>query len=199
MSRLAALSLRYPASTLAALTVLTAGLAVGLFRLETAAGYRAFLGADHPALRELDATAERFGGGLPFAAVWSCDESQACESVFDAASLEMAHSVTRALEATAGVRRVDSPATSPLLFAAFLELPEARRLAPEGSPAPDIAALAARAMKDPLWSGQIVSADGAAGALLVYLESSDAAEGAGALAALRTALAPYESAGFRFH
>jgi len=199
VTRLATLSLKHPGATLAFALLATLVLGSGLLRLESQAGYRAFLGDDHPALRALDATAERFGGGLPFAAVWSCAESPACESVFDASSLEMAHAVTRTLEATPGVRRVDGPATSPLLFSGFLELPKARRLAADGKPAADIAALAERARQDPLWAGQIVSPDGVSGALLIYLAGSDTSEGAAALDALRRALAPYEETGFRFH
>jgi predicted RND superfamily exporter protein len=198
VARLARLSLRHPAAAVAVLVALTAALGAGIPRLETQAGYRTFLGAGHPVLRELDATVQRFGGGLPFAAVWSCAESSACASVFDRASLAMAHEVARALEATPGVRRVDGPATSPLLFPVFLELPEVRRLAPDGEPAADIAELAERARVDPMWAGQIVSPDGLSGALLVHLEGSDPAVGARALAALRARLAPYEADGFRF-
>lgn len=199
MSRLAQLSLRHPAAALVLLAALTAAICAGIPRLETQAGYRTFLGAGHPVLRELDATVQRFGGGLPFAAVWSCAESSACDSVFDRASLAMAHDVARALESTPGVRRVDGPATSPLLFPVFLELPEVRRLAPDGEPAADIADLAERARVDPLWAGQIVSPDGLSGALLVHLDGSDPVVGARVLAALRARLAPYEAAGFRFN
>jgi predicted RND superfamily exporter protein len=199
MWRLTGLSLRHPAATLALLGVATLTLGAGAARLDTDAGYRAFLGSGHPAVRELDAFVARFGGGLPFAAVWSCAESPACESVFDADSLAMAHAVARRLEATPGVRRVDGPATSPLLAPVLFELPQARRLAPEGVPVEGLEALAARAVEDPTWVGQLVSADGAAGALLVHLESSDGAAGVAALRVLRELLMPWEARGFRFH
>ena len=199
MQALAALSLRRPLATSLALLAVTAAAVAGLPRLHSEAGYRAFLGPDHAAIRELDAFVARFGGGLPFAAVWSCRESSACESVFDAESLRMAHDVARALEGVAGVRRVDGPATSPLLAPVELDLPEARRLAPDGRPARDIESLAARAMSDPMWAGHLVSADGTAGALVVHLASSDGEVGARALAVLRQRLVPFEERGFAFH
>ena len=63
--------------------------------------------------------------------------------------------------------------------------PTVRRLAPEGEPSPQLGALAEQAVRDPMWSGQLVSADGRAGAVLVHLESSDSAIGAHALRVLR--------------
>ncbi len=198
MRTLAELSLRHPRPVLAALGVATALLGAGALRLEAEAGYRAFLGRDHPAIRALDAFAARFGGGLPFAAIWSCAESSACESVFDPGSLRMAWQLARAVEAVPGVRRVDGPATSPLLVQDF-GLPTARRLAPEGRPARDLEALAARARVDPTWVGQLVSADGSAGALVVHLEDSESETGVRALAVLRDRLAEYEARGFVFH
>jgi predicted RND superfamily exporter protein len=197
--RLAELSLRHPRATLCLVLAATLLAGLGATRITSEAGYRAFLGAEHPAVLELDAFAQRFGGGLPFAAVWSCGESPACESVFDPASLAMAHAVARGMEGAPGVRRVDGPATSPLLVPVLFELPEVRRLAPEGIPAEDLETLAERAVTAASWSGQIVSADGRAGALLVHLESSDAALGARALATLRGLLAPFEARGFQFH
>ncbi len=191
--------LRRPATLAALVGVATLALAAGLPRLETAAGYRAFLGADHPVVTRLDAFTARFGGGLPFAAVWSCTETEACDGVFEPAALQMAHEVARHLEAVPGVVAVDGPATSPVLMRPEIGFPEARRLFVEGAPAPDLDRLAAAARSDPSWVGQIVSADGRAGALVIQLESSDTALGARALAALDEALAPHERAGFRFH
>ncbi|MDJ0849449.1 MAG: efflux RND transporter permease subunit [Myxococcota bacterium] len=199
MHAIARTSLRRPAATLALLALVTLGLGSGALRLESEAGYRAFLGAEHPALRELDAFVERFGGGLPFAAVWSCRESSACASVFDRASLAMAHDVARSLEATPGVRRVDGPATSGLLAPVLFELPEARTLFGDGEPHPELDALAGHALRAPSWVGQIVSGDGQSGALLVHLESSDARVGARVLHRLRALLAPHEARGFVFH
>ena len=198
MSGLTALCLRAPAASGAALIALTLLLGSGIARLSSEAGYRAFLGADHPAVARLDEFAARFGGGLPFAIVWSCAESEPCDRVFDPASLRMAHAVARALEAVPGVVRVDGPATSPLLVRPAFGLPEARRLAPEGEPVHDLAALAVRASRDPTWVGQIVSADGLAGGLVIHLASSEPEIGIRALTASNLALEPFEQEGFRF-
>jgi len=197
VERLVLLSLRRPRAVATVTALLALLAALGAARLRTEVGYRAFLGAGHPVIRELDAFLELFGGGLPMAAVYVCGESP-CASALGAEALRMAHGVARALEDEPAVARVDSPATSPLLVPA-LGLPEARRLAPAGEPAPDRAALAERARSDPLWRGRLVSADGRAGAVVVHLGSSDAQEGARAVAALQEALAPWEARGFRFH
>ncbi len=198
MHRLAAQALRHPRATLAALAAASLFFAAGATRLWTDAGYRALLGAEHPAVREIDAFTRHFGGGLPFAVVWGCAGSTACQSVFDPRALRMAHDLARRLEGVPGVLRVDGPATSPLLFPEPLGLPVARRLAPEGEPARDLEALAARALRDPIWVGQLVSPDGRAGALVVHLESSAGETAVRALAALDAALAPFEAQGFEF-
>jgi hypothetical protein len=63
---------------------------------------------------ELDAFIDRFGGGLPVFAVYSCAETGACGSVFDEAPLRMARSVEESMSRHPLVRRVDSPASSPI-------------------------------------------------------------------------------------
>ncbi|MDJ0785192.1 MAG: efflux RND transporter permease subunit [Myxococcota bacterium] len=191
--------LRSPRVATACLLLATIAFAAGIPRVRSEAGYRAFLGPDHPAIERLDALTERFGGGLPFAAVFSCVESTACDSALDPVSLAMAYDVARKLEAVPGVTRVDGPATSPLLVQPALGLPEARFLAPDGEPARDLAALARRAVKDATWVGQILSADARAGALVISLESSDPDLGVRALETLRSALRPAEARGFVFH
>ena len=197
MLRLAQLSLDHPRLVSLLVAALALLAAAGATRLRTEVGYRAFLGAGHPAVRELDGFAARFGGGLPVAAVFACGESP-CESALEEGALRMSHAVARALEVVPGVARVDAPATSPVLVQ-DLGLPETRQLAPDGSPVADLAALAELARADPLWRGQLVSADGRAGAVLVHLESSDVAVGEGVVLALDRALAPWRERGFRFH
>ena len=198
MRSLAAVCFRGPTAATLVIAVLTIAFALGLPRLRTAVGYRAFLGADHPAIVALDQIAARFGGGFPLAAVWSCRESAACEHVFDARSLAMAHAVARRLETVPGVVRVDGPATSPLLAQPTFGLPRARQLAPDGTPAPDIGRLAERAVEDATWVGQIVSADGHSGALLVQISSSETDLGARIVDRLQEILGPYQRAGFHF-
>ena len=71
--------------------------AAGLPRVGTEVGYRGVLGDSHPSVLELDAFIDRFGGGLPVFAVYSCAESGACGSVFDEAPLRMARSVEESM------------------------------------------------------------------------------------------------------
>ncbi len=199
MVELARCSLRYPILAWGCAAIVTGLMALGLPRLETDVGYRAFLGPDHSAVAQLDRFADQFVGGIPIAAVWSCRESAPCDHVFDPNSLAMAHSVAAALARVPGVQRVDGPATTPLLAPQTIGLPRLRRLAPDGKPAPDIDALAARAVRDSLWVGQIVSADATSGAVLAHLESSSGDVAKRVVAALQEALAPFEAQGFRFH
>jgi hypothetical protein len=178
--------------------VLAAVLGAGALRVGADGGYRAFLGASHPVVRELDRVAARFGGGVPFAVTFHCTDTAPCRSVFDPPALELAHALAVAIGKTPGVRRVDGPATSPLLVAELFDLPRARRLAPDGLPAPDLDALVPLALADPLWVGQIVSPDARAGALVVTLEDSSSATAERAVDAALAALAPFEARGYEF-
>jgi predicted RND superfamily exporter protein len=117
MDRLSAWTLRRPRGAAALLLALAAGLGVGALRVGTDSGYRAFLGASHPVVRELDAVAARFGGGVPFALTFRCADAAPCRSVFDPPALALAYELATHLAAVPGVRRVDGPATSPLLVA----------------------------------------------------------------------------------
>jgi hypothetical protein len=198
MHRLASWALRHPVAVVAAALALAAGLGAGALRVGTDSGYRAFLGAEHPVVRELDAVAARFGGGVPFALTFRCEDAAPCQSVFDPAALELAHALAVQLAAVPGVRRVDGPATSPLLVAELFDLPRARQLAPDGVPAPDLGELAPRALADPLWASQIVSPDGRAGALIVTLEDSASATAERAVDAALAATLPFEARGFSF-
>jgi predicted RND superfamily exporter protein len=198
MPKLTAWALRYPALVAALALALTAGLGAGALRIGTDSGYRAFLGASHPVVRELDAVESRFGGGVPFALTFRCADGAPCKTVFDPPALELAHALATRLAAVPGVRRVDGPATSPLLVSELFELPHARQLAPDGTPAPDLAELAPRALADPLWSRQLVSESGDAGALIVTLEDSAGATAERAVDAVLAALPPWEARGFSF-
>jgi len=191
-------ALRFPRTTAAILAAATLFFAAGLPRLTTSVGYRAFLGESHEAVERLDAFIERFGAGLPVAAVWSCAETRRCDTVFDPSALRMAASIAAALEATPGIRRVESPATSELLFPTA-EGFDSRVPLENGTPARDVDALGKRATVDPLWAGTLVSPDARVGAIVAELQSSDSETSLAVFAALREALAPFEDDGFRFH
>lgn len=177
--------------------ILTILAAAGLPQLTVDVGYRTFLGTEHPSVLQFDAFLERFGGGLPIAAVWSCRGADPCASVFDVASLEMASAVASQLASKQGVRRVRSPATSPLLVPTS-EGFDLRRLVERGTPAQDRARLAARALIDPSWVGSLISPDASIGAIVVELGSSDSDISTGVFRALESALEPFEARGFDF-
>jgi hypothetical protein len=199
VERLTRSCLAWPRATAVALLLVSALALAGMLRLRTDTGFRAYLGAGHPVVQELDAFLEGFGGGFPVAAVWSCEDTPRCESVFDPASLAMAAAVTRALERVDGVRRVASPATSALWVPAEDGFDVRRLTVDGGEPSPDLAVLAARARIDPLWVGTLVSSDGTTGAILLELASTGSATSIAVIHALRAALAPFEAEGFRFH
>lgn len=178
--------------------MLLSGVAVaGLARLSTDVGYRAFLGTHHPSIRRFDAFLERYDGGLPLVAVWSCDASTACENALDDASLRMAADVATRLAASSAVRHVASPATSPVIEPTPAG-PVSRTLTEDGVPVSDHEALGRLALQDPTWLRQLVSDDGHVGAIVAQLESSASDTAREAYAALDQALAPHEAAGFVF-
>lgn len=198
MGRLASLGLRRPAATLAVAAVLALGLGLGALRVGTDTGYRAFLGAGHPEVVALERVAARFGGGVPFAIVYRCEAPAPCESVFDAEGLAMAHALATRIAAIPGVARVESPATSALLVPEWLDLPRARRIAPDGVAPADVDELARRAIADPVWSGQIVSADGKQGAIVVQLADSAGSTAERVVDETRVALEAWAARGHRF-
>jgi predicted RND superfamily exporter protein/signal transduction histidine kinase len=177
---------------------LTLFTAAGLPRIPTEVGYRGVLGDSHPSVLELEAFIERFGGGLPVFAVYSCAETRRCATVFDEEPLEMARSVEQALAVHPLVRRVDSPASSPILAPTPGGF-EVRHLIEDGAIAADRDELARRALADALWEGTLVSKDGRVGAIVVQLASSDSHATSTVVPALQAALAPFEAEGFRFH
>jgi predicted RND superfamily exporter protein len=194
------LSLAFPRTTLLAALALTLAFGAGLARLETAAGYRALLGEAHPSVRRFDAFLARFEGGLPLALVYACDDGAPCASVFDVPALEMARDVSAALSGAPGVRRVESPATTPILVPRRPPLPpRLRHLVEDGEPAPDREALGARAQADRLWRGALVSPDGRVGAIVVEVAGSEGAAAEAVWSAAERALAPFEARGFEFH
>ena len=198
MYRLTRLSLSYPKLTLLVVALVTAVLGVGLTRLRTEFGYRVLIGDEHPSVRALDAFIAQFGGGLPARIAWECGEGQPCNTVFDPSSLEMAFAVTNALSPLAGIQNVEGPATAALLVPSPGGF-AARRFVDEGELAPDAAALAARALDDPLWVDTFVSKSGRVGVIVV--QPSDTAPETDVLVtdAIEKALAPFEARGFTFY
>lgn len=198
MQRLTRFALDRPFLVSALILLATLGLAAQLPKLSSETGYRAYLGAEHPTVQTLDGFIESFGGGLPMAAVWSCEDTDLCETVFDDAALEMASTVVGVLRGRGGVRGVESPATSTVVLVRGDTL-DARSLDGEGQSQRDRDELIHRARMDPIWRGALVSEDGRAGAIVVELASSESEVTAAVLEELEDALAPLEAQGFRFH
>jgi hypothetical protein len=198
MHRLTSLCVRHPWLTLLFTLTITAAGGWSAFRTELAVGTDAYLGADHPGVREFDAFLERFGGGYPIVIAWECRNAQPCESVFDAPSLEMAQDVSRKLEQSPFVSRVSSPATTPLLLPSDDLGIEARQLLVDGQPVRDPQVIR-RALSDPLWSRTLVSTDGRVGAIVVELASTQSQALLTVVEEIRRLLEPYHALGFRFH
>lgn len=198
MEKLIAACIRRPLLTVLGGLLVTLALGAGALRVGTDSGYAAFLGSQHPAIRALESVTNRFGGGVPFAIVYRCAPPAPCASVFDANALAMAHALSSEIAAIRGVARAESVATAPLLAPELFDLPRARQLSPEGTPVSDLAELIPRALRDPLWVGQIVSSDGRVGAVIVQLADSSGATAERVVDGARAALAPWEARGFRF-
>ena len=191
-------ALAWPRATAAAIGGLTILALFGVARLETEVGYRAFLGAEHPIVREFDAFVERFGGGLPMLAMWSCTTSRGCNDALDDSSLRMTADVVDKLAGYPSILRVDSPATSPLMVRRVIGLPVMRTLLRDGVVAEDADDLRREALSDPSWLGRLVAPDGTAAAIVLHLRDSSGATAENAYAALRDAVRTHEAAGFEF-
>jgi predicted RND superfamily exporter protein len=196
--RLTRLSLTYPKLTLLAVALVTAVLGVGLTRLRTEFGYRVLVGDDHPSIRTLDSFIEQFGGGMPFYIVWECGEGHPCNTAFDRTSLAMADSVAQALSPLPAVQRVEGLANAGLLVPSQGGF-AVRHFVEDGELVADAAYLAVRAIEDPLWLGNLVSADGTVGSIIVQTIDNQAETHLGVFEAVEEALAPFEAQGFEFH
>jgi len=195
MVELVRLVLSRPGLAVLSLIIVTTLFAAGLARLDTETGYRAYLGEAHPTIVGLDRFVEGFGGGLPMAAVWSCNETHACHDVFDEPALRMAQRVVARLESLPGVLEVQSPATTRLFLGSGDSLGAVAAI-----DHPDLEVFREAALRHPLWQGQLVSEDGRTGALVIDLASSDSETTRRVLEELETALAPFEEAhGFDFY
>jgi len=197
MERLTRFSLDRPGLVFFGLLLVTLGLASQIPARGSETGYRAYLGAEHPTVVRLDHFIDGFGGGLPVVALWSCHDTEACDSVFDDTALRMASDVVATLAARSDVQRVDSPATTPLLVVTENEL-GARSFVRDGK-VDRSSRLRDLAIRDPRWRGTLVSEDAQVGAIIVQLVSSESGASKAVIRAFQDALAPYEEQGFDFH
>jgi hypothetical protein len=198
MHRLTSLCVRFPRLTVAVALALVALSVRPILGTGVAVGMDATLGADHPAVRRFEAFLERFGGGHPVLIAYECGAASDCQGALDPSALEMAHGLSRSLEQSPFVSRVDSPATASLLVASDDLGIEARRLVLDGEPSRD-PRLLELALEDDLWSRSLISADGRVGAIVVELASTESAALFSVVEEISRALGPHEQAGFRFH
>jgi len=188
-------ALSRPGLTALGLFVVTAFFSAGLPHLANETGYRAYLGDSHPTVARLDGLIEGFGGGLPMAAVWSCEKTAVCQDVFDDGALRMATQMVAHLETVPGVLAVQSPATTRLFLSDGESLGAVSAI-----DHPRRSVFRQAALRHPLWRGQLVSKDGQVGAVVVELASSDSDTTRRVLDELEAALAPFEQhKGFHFH
>ncbi|MCH2173487.1 MMPL family transporter [Myxococcota bacterium] len=166
MHRLTAFSLRRPGLTFFVLLSITGALGAGAPRVEQAFGFRVLVGSEHPAIRALDSLIEQFSGGYPVRIAWECGEGHPCQSVFDEVSLGMADALTRELASAAGVLNVLSPANAGVLVSNE-EGFATRRFIEHGVRVSDAELLMQRVLDDPLWVGDLISADGQVGVVVV--------------------------------
>ncbi len=190
--------MQHPRFTLLGLALTTVLLAGGLPRLHSEYGYRVLLGDEHPSVTALDSIIASFGGGLPLTIAWECGLDQPCATLTSNASLRMAHIITRTLEASPHVRRVQGLANAPLMVPTQGGF-SVRRLVEAGEPASDAAALAQRAMDDPVWRDSFISRDGSVGAIVVQPVDTRSETDVGVVDAIFAALRPFEARGIRFH
>lgn len=198
-ARLTRLSLAHPVWTLSVIGLITAFFGAGIPRIERETSLRTFLGPEHAAVVDLDRHLETFGGGYPVIIAYSCEETPHCETVFDAAALQMAEDVRRSLQATFGVQSVYAVSNAPLLLADGDDLAVHRFAQDDGIPAQTSDELARLAASDPLWARTLVGREGAVGAIILELSSSESAVQKAVAEALETTLAPHREDGWRFH
>jgi predicted RND superfamily exporter protein len=155
------------------------------------------IGDHHESIQALDNFIAQYGGGLPIQIVWECRPDLPCEHALDTVSIEMALALTRSIAPEPGVRRVSSPATSPLLVSTADGF-AVRRLVEHGVVVPDLQSLAPRALEDPLWRNTLVSSDGSVGVVVVQPTDTRSSTETHVVNAIDRALEAHRSAGFHF-
>ncbi|MCP5060816.1 MAG: MMPL family transporter [bacterium] len=190
-------ALAHPILALVLVGIVSGVAIAGVLRLSSDTGFRSYIGSSHAAVREFDQFIDGFGGGLPIAAVWSCEDKSVCDDVFDPRSIEMDNAVASAMRRQSEVRRVDSPATTSVLLESPAGL-ESHLLHAAASPG-ERDLLRNAVLSDPMWLRALVSEDGNTGAIVIELASSESASTIAVVRALQRELAPFEERGFEFH
>ncbi len=190
MHRLTEFSLRRPWLTLGVLLVITGVLGAGVPRVQPAYGFRVLIGSEHPAIQALDSLVEEFSGGYPVRIAWECGAGQPCAHAFDTASLEMANALTQQLSASAPIVNVLGPANAPLMVSTEGGF-RVRRFVEREQVVGDAQVLVGRALDDPLWVGDLVSADGRVGAIVLQPRNNEPGTDLLLTEAIERALEPF--------
>jgi len=197
MERLTRICLEHPRRALAGLAITTLLFGSGLPSVRSEYGYAVLIGSDHPAIVGLDRHVATFGGGAPVKLAWECGPEWPCAHPLDATSLEMAHAVALAAASLNEVQRVYSPSN------ATLTVPNdsgfaVRRLVEDDRVVDDRAALAERALHDPLWRGVLISTDQRVGVIQIQPRDTGIETSELVLEAMLDLLEPWREAGFDF-
>ena len=155
-------------------------------------GYHPLLGAEHPAIRQLDRFNSEFSQGFPIYISWPCGIGQPCRSVFDEPSREMARSIAANLRQLDEIRVVRIPADTLAV----------------GSAGPSSLILEALTDSQPVldpavfihsaWAEKLVSEDASSGVIAVFLRDSTSETAVTAVDQITKLLARYEVDGFEF-
>ncbi len=198
MHHLTRFSLARPWITLLGLLAITAFLALGVPKVQPAYGFRVLIGDDHPAILTLDSIIEEFSGGLPVQIGWECGSGHPCQHVFDESSLLMAEELIQRLSAADRVHDVQGPANAPLLVPGEGGF-QLRRFVEGGSIPADVDQLARRALADPLWVGELISADGRVGVIVLQPSDNRPETDLAVVESIESALDIFREQGFVFH
>lgn len=197
MHRLTQLALRWPLATilLAALGSALGGWSAA--QAPSSSGAHALIGSDHPAVASLEEFLREFGSGYPVIVAWSCEApADPCRSALDVPSLEMARAVGEKLSESPIVRRVASPAHTPVVLPTADGI-EIHRFVEAGEPnASESAVRAARS--DRVWRRALISEDAMVGALVVESRDTSPETQVALVSSVEAAIAPHQRAGFRF-
>jgi hypothetical protein len=164
-------SLRRPRATLAVLGLAIAALAAGATRVPAEVGYAAYFGPRSPELARLTAFLEEFESGIHLVVVFGCRETPRCDTVGEAAALDLLGRLHAALDALPNVRRTWSALDVPIAVAPLETRTLATRRDDRFVLADDWPALLATARSQRTFRGVVLAPDARSAGVVVELAS----------------------------
>jgi predicted RND superfamily exporter protein/signal transduction histidine kinase len=192
------LSLERPLIVAVALFVITSALASGVSRVETQTTAQTFLGDDHPLLAAYDEHIARFSAGYPIVIAYSCAKTPVCDTIFDAAALDMVVGVAERLSQHPMISRLRSIASEPVLLAYDSKLVR-RYFTDEGLLESERERMVDAALDDPMWRRSLIGSDAEVGAILIEVKSTQGKLQSSLANALEQALEPAQKSGWSFY